>query len=120
MTTTINTNASEMYGPIKWDICGSQNNWNWNSTWTQTRSCTRRAFPPKHLALVYKGADASAPLLATIKTTEHGSDAGITYSGSTGASEIGTTMKNLEGECFSDRWPIKVQALEGRELHWSY
>ena len=119
---TTNT-APNMKGPVTWDICGFQNNWNWTISPNVDDIKYQTRFPAQDLALVYRGADASVPLLASIKTNGFGTDAEITFHTAPGGSKIGASnpikMVNTAGD-FSHRWPVKVSALGGRELLWEY
>ena len=129
MATTTNANdttqpGAKLYGPVTWDIRGQQNNWNWRVEGTEEIEYQTR-FPAKHLAHVHKGADTSAPLLATIKIAkEYSWEAEITFP-STGDGDAPAltpiTMDNIAADTpFVTRWPVKVRALGGRELDWEY
>ena len=116
-----------MRAPVEWDIRGVQNNWNWrvsrggDDIAEEIEYQTR--FPAKHLALVYRGVNASAPLLATIRITD-GFDAFITSPSVTGSSPAAArasiTMKDVANEPFTSHWPVSVLALGGRKLQWQY
>lgn len=112
-----------MEGPVTWDICGFQNNWNWTVHPNADDIKYQTRFPAQDLALVYRGAEASVLLLATIKTNGFRSDAEITFHRAPGGSGLEAPnpikMVNTAGE-FSHRWLVKVSALGGRELLWEY
>ena len=122
--TDVTTHAApKMHGPVTWYIRGQQNNWNWKRSEDEEEIEYQTRFPAKHLAHVHKGADASAPLLATIKTEKYSWKAEIAFP-STGdsamACQTSLTMDNIAEEDFTNRWPVKVLALGERELHWQY
>jgi hypothetical protein len=128
MATTTNADvitqaAPKMYGPVTWDIRGQQNNWNWKLSEDEEEIEYQTRFPAMGLAHVHKGADASAPLVATIKPEEYSWKAKITFP-STGdtamAGQSPMTMDNIADEGFTTRWLVKVLALGDRELQWEY
>ncbi|KAF8204153.1 hypothetical protein K438DRAFT_2014858 [Mycena galopus ATCC 62051] len=115
-------NTARTRSPVKWDICGVQNNWNWrvehdddsidDAVEYQTR------FPAEDLALVHRGADESAPLLATIRTLEFRWST-ITFPEGNPPRDA-VSMKNTGGQGFYSKWPVTVRALGDRQLFWEY
>jgi hypothetical protein len=110
--------------PITWHIRGCQNNWNWKLSIDADEIVYQTRFPTKNLALVHKGAGPSALLLATINTDDIAWYANITFHTTTGDIEPAAwnpiSMDNTAEESFTNRWPVKVRALGGRELYWEY
>jgi hypothetical protein len=117
-------NAPKMRGPLRWDIRGWRTNWNWKLSEDAEVIDYQTRFPAEHIAMMYRGADASAPLLATIKTEEYGWDAEITFSEATnGRATVASDsimMENISEGSFKNIWPLKFRALGDRELHWKY
>ncbi|KUJ24225.1 uncharacterized protein LY89DRAFT_727257 [Mollisia scopiformis] len=105
-----------------WDIHGKQNVWNWKVSTDADEILYQTRFPCKHLAMMYRGAGESAQLLATIETGAHSWEASITFPQDDRimAAPEPITMENISDEGMSTRWPVKVQALGGQELHWEY
>ncbi|KAH8803535.1 hypothetical protein F5884DRAFT_509028 [Xylogone sp. PMI_703] len=105
-----------------WDIRGWQNNWNWKPQPDEDIIEYQTRFPIKNTALVYKGADPAAPLLATIQVKDT-FDAEITFPNKE-SGDIATRnpilMENIAQGGFTTRWPVKVRALGDRELQWEY
>ena len=118
----------KMRGPLWWTIRGDQNNWNWkvDPDYKEIGSDEidyQTRFPEEDLGEVYQGADASAPLLATIKIGHFSAEITFPHSPSTDCNRSPRnpiTMYSSAKVAYSCCWVIHVHSLENRTLNWEY
>ena len=120
---TAQTTTPQMGNPTDWDIRAHQNNWNWKSLGTEKPESDKIdyqiRFSEEDLGNLHRGADVSAPLLATIKIDRFNAE--ITFPPSSADSAL-PPRDSISMRCTANSlcWPIQVHALGNRTLNWEY